>query len=92
VGIFAWIQKDFASNKIRFIAEILAWAIGICCAIAMAATMPNPPFIWIYPPWILASGIYAWASWSRKSFGMLSNYLLLITIDLVGLTRIILIG
>jgi len=31
--------------------------------------------------------MYAWASWTRKSFGMLANYILLTTIDTVGLIR-----
>jgi len=34
--------------------------------------------------------LYAWASWTRKSFGMLANYILLTTIDTVGLLRMIL--
>jgi len=32
--------------------------------------------------------MYAWASYSRKSFGMLANYLLLVSIDSVGLYRL----
>jgi hypothetical protein len=35
----------------------------------------------------LALAMYAWAAYSRKSFGMLANYLLLATIDSVGLLR-----
>jgi hypothetical protein len=34
--------------------------------------------------------MYAWASWTRKSFGMLANYLLLTTIDTIGLLRMVL--
>jgi hypothetical protein len=33
--------------------------------------------------------MYAWASWTRKSFGMLANYLLLTTIDTIGLVRML---
>jgi hypothetical protein len=33
--------------------------------------------------------MYAWASYTRKSFGMLANYLLLVTIDIVGLIRML---
>jgi len=32
---------------------------------------------------------YAWAALSRKSFGMLANYMLLVGIDSVGLVRML---
>jgi hypothetical protein len=32
--------------------------------------------------------MYAWASYTRKSFGMLANYLLLVSIDIVGLKSV----
>jgi hypothetical protein len=56
----------------------------------MALTVPNPPLLALYPIWIIGCGLYAWASFTRKSFGMLANYLLLVTIDSVGLIRMIL--
>jgi hypothetical protein len=86
-GIVDWIRDDFKSNRIRFIIELLAWAISIGCSIVMAFTVPNPPLLALYPVWILGCSLYAWASWTRKSFGMLANYLLLTTIDTVGLLR-----
>jgi hypothetical protein len=53
----------------------------------MAATVPTPPLIWIYPRFIIGCVMYAWAAWTRQSFGMLANYLLLVTIDTVALAR-----
>jgi hypothetical protein len=85
-----WIQDDFKSNRIRFVVELLAWAISIGCSITMALTVPTPPLLALYPAWILGCSMYAWASWTRKSFGMLANYILLTTIDSVGLARMIL--
>ena len=87
---FTWIQDDFKSNRIRFVIELLAWAISIGCSITMAFTVPNPPLLVLYPLWIFGCAMYAWASYTRKSFGMLANYLLLTTIDSVGLARMIL--
>jgi len=55
----------------------------------MAITVPHPPLIMLYPLWIIGCGMYAWAVWTRKSFGMLANYLLMIAIDSVGLIRMI---
>jgi hypothetical protein len=88
-GIFNWIKDDYRTHPIRFIIELLAWGISIGCSIAMALTVPNPPLLALYPIWIIGCGLYAWASFTRKSFGMLANYLLLVTIDSVGLIRML---
>jgi hypothetical protein len=84
-----WIRDDFKSNRIRFCIELLAWAISIGCSIVMALTVPNPPLLALYPVWILGCALYAWASWTRKSFGMLANYILLTSIDTIGLIRML---
>ena len=89
-GIFNWIKDDYRTHPFRFIIELLAWGISIGCSIAMALTVPNPPLLTLYPIWIIGCSLYAWASFTRKSFGMLANYLLLVTIDSVGLVRMIL--
>ena len=87
---FDWIRDDFRSHPFRFILECLAWALSIGCSITMAVTVPNPPLPVLYPIWISGCGIYAWAAWTRRSFGMLANYMLLTTIDTIGLFRMIL--
>jgi len=84
-----WIQDDFKSNPIRFAVELLAWAISIGCSITMALTVPTPPLLTLYPIWIFGCALYAWAAWTRKSFGMLANYILLTAIDTVGLVRML---
>ena len=90
LNTFDWIRDDFKSNRIRFAVELLAWAISIGCSITMALTVPTPPLLTLYPIWIAGCAMYAWASWTRKSVGMLANYILLVTIDSVGLARMIL--
>ena len=84
-----WIKDDYRSNKFRFAVELLAWAISIGCSITMAITVPSPPLLALYPVWISGCALYAWASYTRKSFGMLANYMLLVTIDAVGLFRML---
>jgi hypothetical protein len=88
-NLFDWIRDDWKSGKIRFVVELLAWAISIGCSIAMALTVPNPPLIILYPIWITGCAMYAWAAFTRKSFGMLANYILLTTIDTIGLIRML---
>ena len=86
---FEWIRDDWKSNRPRFIVEVLAWAISIGCSITMASTVPNPPLLVLYPIWITGCAMYAWAAYTRKSFGMLANYILLTTIDTIGLIRML---
>ena len=86
---FDWIRDDFKSNRIRFAVELLAWAVSIGCSITMALTVPNPPLLVLYPIWISGCAMYAWAAYTRKSFGMLANYILLTTIDTLGLVRML---
>ncbi len=90
-NIFQWIKDDWRSHPFRFAAELIAWFISIGCSITMALTVPTPPLMVLYPVWITGCAIYAWAAYTRKSFGMLANYLLLVTIDAIGLVRMILV-
>jgi hypothetical protein len=84
-----WIKDDYSSHPFRFIIELLAWAISIGCSITMTITVPTPPLIILYPIWITGCSMYAWAAYTRKSFGMLANYILLTTIDSIGLIRML---
>lgn len=88
-GTFEWISDDYKSHRLRFVLELVAWAASIGCSITMALTVPDPPLLALYPVWILGCAIYSWAAWTRRSFGMLANYLLLTTIDTVGLVRML---
>jgi hypothetical protein len=88
-GIFTWIKDDYRTYPLRFCVELCAWAISIACSITMALTVPNPPLLYMYPVWICGCALYAWASYTRKSFGMIANYMLLVTIDSVGLIRML---
>ena len=84
-----WIKDDWNSNKFRFIVELIAWAISIGCSVAMAVTAPNPPLLYMYPIWITGCVLYGWSAYTRRSFGMIANYALLVGIDLVGFIRIL---
>ena len=88
-GIFEWIRDDWKSSRWRFIVELFAWAISIGCSVTMALTVPNPPLLVLYPIWIIGCALYAWAAYTRKSFGLLANYVLLTTIDTIGLIRML---
>ena len=84
-----WIKYDYRSNRFRFSVELAAWVISVGCAFTMAITVPNPPLLSLYPLWILGCSMYAWAAYTRRSFGMLANYMLLVSIDTIGLGRML---
>lgn len=87
--IKGWLVRDYNDHPVRFIAELIAWALSIGCALTMALTVPNPPLIAIYPVWILGCSVWIWAAWTRGSTGLFLNYLVLISIDCIGLFRLI---
>ena len=88
-NITTWIRNDYRAYPLRFIVEVTAWALSIGCAVTMALTVPTPPLIILYPIFITQCVMYGWAAYSRRSFGMLANYSLLVAIDTVGLTRML---
>lgn len=89
LNTITWIKDDYRTYPLRFCVELCAWAISIACSITMATTVPNPPLLYLYPVWIGGCALYAWAAYTRKSFGMIANYMLLVTIDSIGLIRML---
>jgi len=89
VSVYRFAERDFRSWPLRFIIEVTAWAISIGLAIFMAITLPNSPWIPMYVLWIAGHIMYLWAAWTRGSFGMLANYLLLTSIDSIALIRLL---
>jgi hypothetical protein len=87
--VLKFILTDFKSNPIRFGIEVIAWTLSIAASAIMALTVPNPPLLLIYILWVVGCSLYAWASFTRGSFGMLANYLLLTAIDTYGLIAIL---
>lgn len=90
LNTLAWIKADYKTHPVRFSLELLAWFMSIACAITMALTIPTPPFMILYPLFMTQCGIFAWSAWTRKSFGMIANYILLISIDATGFLRLLL--
>ena len=88
-NIYNWAKKDFLEWPLRFILEITAWAMSITCSIIMALTVPTPPFLLLYPLFMTQCAIFGWAAWTRRSTGMVANYMLLVTIDAIALARLL---
>lgn len=90
VDVFKWAKEDYKEFRVRFILEVVAWMGSIGCAIVMAITLPHPPFIFLYPIFMMQCAIFGWVSYTRKSFGMMCNALLLVSIDITAYTRLLL--
>ena len=82
-----YVRRDWASNRVRFCAEVFAWACSVISAIIFAATVPNVPVVPLYSIFILGCCASAWACWTRRSFGLMANSVFLVVIDAVGLIR-----
>lgn len=87
--IFNWAKRDYQEWPTRFVLEITAWFMSIVCSVALATSATDPLFYWLYPVFIIQCAIFGWAAWTRKSTGMVANYALLVTIDLIGYIRLI---
>jgi hypothetical protein len=88
-NIFIWIKEDWKSYPLRFTVEIIAWTMSIGCTMWMGYTLPNPPFIYLYPLFMVQCMLFAWSAWTRGSTGMIANYLLIVTIDVVAYVRML---
>lgn len=87
--IYQWAKEDYKEWPLRFFLEISAWVMSIGCAITMAITVPTPPFLILYPIFMIQCAIFGWAAWTRRSTGMVANYILLVSIDSIGLLRLL---
>ena len=89
IDIYKWAEKDYKEWPFRFYIEVLAGAISVGCSLTMAITVPTPPLLLLYPVWIAGCAMYGWAAYTRGSFGMVANYLLLVSIDFIGLINML---
>jgi hypothetical protein len=87
---WGYIKRDFHEWPLRFCAEVFAWACSVISAIIFAMSVPEVPVIPLYSIFISGCFASAWTCWTRGSFGLLANYIFLITIDAIGLIRFIL--
>jgi hypothetical protein len=86
-NVRSYIRHDWKSNRVRFCAEVFAWACSVISAVIFAATVPTIPVVPLYSIFILGCCASAWACYTRRSFGLMANSVFLIVIDGIGLIR-----
>ena len=89
-NIWSWIKEDWKNNPLRFCLEVLCWLDSLACAIIVNTTVPNLPFLVLYPLWVTGTLAYAWCAWSRGSFGMLATFLMIASLDIFGWSKVLL--
>jgi hypothetical protein len=89
VNVYNWAKGDYKEWPTRFVLEITAWFMSLSCSLVLAAGVTDPLFFYLYPVFIMQCVIFGWAAWTRRSTGMLANYMLLAIIDLIGYIRLI---
>jgi len=89
IEIWNWIEEDWKNNPLRFCLEVLCWLDSLACAIIVNTTVPNLPFLVLYPLWVTGTLAYAWCAWSRGSFGMLATFLMIASMDIFGWSKVL---
>lgn len=89
-SVVEYVQQDFRAYPLRFCLEVLGWVISLGCSLTYAITVPNLPFIPLYMAFITGCLIMAWCAYTRGSFGILGNYVILSIIDSAGLIKLLL--
>ena len=88
-NIWDWIKEDWKIHPVRFCLEVACWINNLLIAIIFNSTVPNLPFLLLYPMWVGGSLTYAWCAWSRGSFGMLATYLMITVMDMYGWVKVV---
>lgn len=88
-SVVDYVREDFRAYPLRFCLESLVWAISLGCSLTYAFMVPDLPFIQLYVAYIIACLIMAWCAYTRGSFGILGNYVIISIIDSTGLIRLL---
>ena len=68
----------------------ISLAVSLITSIIFATTVPNIPVVELYTLYITGCIAALYCAWTRGSFGLLVNYLILVSIDTFGLIRFLL--
>jgi len=91
-NVWQYIKTDWKSTRVRFCAEVFAWACSVVSAVIFAATVPHIPVVPLYTIFIAGCISSAWACYTRRSFGLMANSVFLVIIDSIGLARYFLVN
>jgi hypothetical protein len=84
-----FIRKDWHSHPVRLCLEIVNWLLNIVVVVTFAATVPNVPYLIVYPLFFGCLIISIYSAYSRGSFGLFMTSLTIFLIDLVGYYKVL---
>jgi hypothetical protein len=88
--VMEWIQEDYRSHPMRFIAEITGMISNLLASTILMWYSPHPPMFAAYIFFLIASALLMTCALSRKSVGISLMYLLYLGIDGVGFLKTLL--
>ena len=84
-----FIRKDWHSNPLRLSLEGFNWVMNFIIAMTFTVTMPDVPFLVVYPMFFTCLSISMYSALSRGSFGLFMTSLTIFLIDIVGYYRLL---
>ena len=85
-----YIKEDWKAHPTRLVAEIYNWSVSAIGSLIFAITVPNPPFMVLYPLWLSGIFLMIFCVYSRGSVGLVALYTTLFLIDGTGYLKLIL--
>jgi hypothetical protein len=85
-----FIKRDWHSHPLRLCLEVLNWFLNLVVVVTFAWTVPNVPFLIVYPLFFCCLSISIYSAWSRGSFGLLMTSVTILIIDMVGYFKLLL--
>ena len=84
-----FIKRDWHSHPVRLCLEVFNWFLNIIVVVTFAVTVPNVPFLIVYPLFFCCLAISIFSAWTRGSFGLLMTSSTIFLVDLVGYFRLL---
>ena len=82
-----FIKRDYKSNSIRLLLELIGMILGLGVALLFAITTPAPLMVYAYIGWLISALLLCGCSWHRGSVGLTVLYGAYLVIDGVGFLR-----
>jgi hypothetical protein len=84
-----FIQDDWHSHPTRLIFETVNWILNVAVCMTFTLTVPDVPFLIVYPLFFCCLTISMWSAVSRGSFGLFMTSLTIFIVDIFGYIRLL---
>jgi hypothetical protein len=86
----SYVKQDWSSNPWRAAGEAYNYVTSAVSSAVFAATVPNPPFMLLYPLWMSGLIVMIFCAISRGSTGILALCITMLAMDSTGFLRLLL--